>query len=249
MDGTVRLCSLEDDVVEPPRILGTFKHGKYVKNLTWSPSAPLLASASADGTVMLHKVETENDFELKVVEKLHLDGAVEALCFLDNGDTLCCYNRGTSYLSYFHLNDGCKHIKHSLNDNVTTGGFDDHVSFAVMSLAPSPDGGRYLAASTDASRNIVLRTNSSQQVRNLYGHKNDGFSQPVVAWSANGQYLYGNTQDDNCVCVWDCASSSIVRRLEGHTGQLRHLYSSPLSDTLVTVSFDRTARIRTRGFS
>lgn len=169
------------------------------------------------------------------------------MCFLDNGNTLCCYSRGTPYLSYFHLDDSCALVKHSLNGKVT-GGFDTHVSFTVMSLSPSPDNnGKYIAAATDTSRNIILQANSPKQIRNLYGHKNDGFSQPKIAWAKNGQYIYGNTQDENSVCIWDCSSSSIVKKLDdtmgGHTGQLRDFYSSRTSDTLVTVSYDKTSKV------
>lgn len=72
---------------------------------------------------------------------------------------------------------------------------------------------------------------------------NDSFSQPKVAWSYNGQYVFGNTQDESCVCVWDVASSTIVKRLEGHSQPIRALYSSPRSDTLVTTSFDKLTKI------
>jgi hypothetical protein len=68
-----------------------------------------------------------------------------------------------------------------------TGCFDEHVSFAVLSLQPSPYGGKYLALATDTSRNIIMESGTDRIVRNLYGHKNDGFSNPKVAWSSNGQ--------------------------------------------------------------
>lgn len=75
------------------------------------------------------------------------------------------------------------------------------------------------------------------------GHMNNDFSQPKIGWSYNGQYLFGNTQDESCLCVWDIASSSIVKRLDDHTNPIRALYSSPRSDTLVTTSFDKTTKI------
>lgn len=225
------------------------KHVKYVKCMAWSPSAPILATASADGSVQLSKISLPNESDQVQIEKIqtiHLTGAIEALCFLDDGDTLCCYERGTPHLSYFDLQDGCKQTKRNLNGD-STGGFKDHVSFAVMCLTPSPNGGKYLAAATDTSRNIILESATGRQVRNLYGHKNDGFSQPKVAWSSNGQYLFGTTQDDTSVCIWDIASSSIVKRLDGscdgHTGQIRDIYSSPWSDTLVTTSYDKTTKV------
>mmetsp|Transcript_16109 Transcript_16109/g.21594 ORF Transcript_16109/g.21594 Transcript_16109/m.21594 type:complete len:126 (-) Transcript_16109:751-1128(-) len=124
-----------------------------------------------------------------------------------------------------------------------------------MDLAPSPDG-KYIAAATDTSRQIILESSSSRQIRNLYGHKNDGFSQPKLAWSTNGQYILGNTQEDNSICVWDIASSSIVKRLDdktcnsgggAHTGQIRDLYSSSTSNTFVTASYDKTVKVWLQG--
>ena len=171
------------------------KHGKFVKIICWSPSEPMLASASADGTVQITstgRVDCEAaTVSLEMLKSLHFNGAVEAMCFLNNGDTLCCYVRGTSYLSYFDLRDGYTQRKMSLNGGSAGAKcFDEHVSFAVLSLLPSPDG-EYLVAATDASRNIVFKTGTERIVRNLYGHKNDGFSTPKIAWSKNGQYLYG----------------------------------------------------------
>jgi WD40 repeat protein len=113
-----------------------------------------------------------------------------------------------------------------------------------MSLHPSPiEGGKYLAAATDTSRNIIFEAGTHRQIRNLYGHQNDSYSNAKVAWSSNGQYLFGNTQEDSSICVWDVASSAIVRRSPGHEGSIRDIFSSAYSDTLATVSFDKTVKI------
>ena len=45
---------------------------------------------------------------MEVIQSVHFDSPVEAMCFLNEGNTLCCYVRGTSYLSYFDLKDGFK---------------------------------------------------------------------------------------------------------------------------------------------
>ena len=123
-----------------------------------------------------------------------------------------------------------------------TGGFDSHVSFAVMHLAVSPNG-KYICAATDASRNIIIEVGTSNIIRDLYGHKNDGFSQPRIAWSSSGQYIYGNTQEDSGICVWDIASTKLVKRLKSHTGQLRDIFSSSNTDTVATSSYDKTTKI------
>jgi WD40 repeat protein len=123
---------------------------------------------------------------------------------------------------------------------VGTSAFDEHASFAVMNLQPWQY--EYLALATDNSRNIILDVNTEKQVRNLYGHSNDSYSHPKVAWSSSGQYLMGNTQEDGSVCVWDIASSSIVQHLKGHGSPVRDIYSSPTSDTVVTTAFDKATR-------
>jgi WD40 repeat protein len=142
-------------------------------------------------------------------------------------------------LSQFSLANDFEQIKINLNAGVPGGGFEDHVSFAVMDIAVK---GKYLALATDASRNIILE-DGGNQVRSLYGHQNDGFSQPKLGFSNNGQYILGNTQEDSSICVWDIASATIVKRLEGHGQPVRALYSSPHSETLVTTSFDKTTKI------
>ena len=246
-DETTRLFKLQGgDDSDKTRI----KHTRYVKTLCWSPSEPILASASADGTVQLTRVGNVNNennmtVSIDVIKTMHFNDAVEAMCYVNNGDTLCCYIRGTSYLSYFDLKDGFKVSKMSLNGG-SVGGFHEHVSFAVLSMQPSPCG-KYIALATDTSRNIIMEVSTERIVRNLYGHKNDSYSNPKIAWSNNGQYLYGNSQDDNCIFVWDIASTSIVKRLDenygGHGGFVRDIYSSSHSETVVSVSFDKTAKV------
>lgn len=257
MDGSVTISycgfDLEDGV---KRVLSTFKHEKYVKTICWSPSEPIIASASADGTIKLHRVgnvpstfdgSDNSELSVEALQSMHFDNPVECMCFVDNGNSLCCYVRGTSYLTYFDLKDGYKQTKYSLNGKSAIGDrFDDHVSFSVLSLVPSPNG-EYIAAATDVSRNIVMKANSEKIVRNLYGHTNDGFSNPKIAWSSSGQYIYGNSQHENCLCVWDVASSTLVKKLQegegGHNGYVRDICSSNATDTVCTVSFDKTAKV------
>jgi WD40 repeat protein len=263
MDGSVRLahCGFGPDAPTADRALRpresgnddpAIRHSRYVRAVCWSPTEPVLASASADGTVQLTRVADvdagSSTASIEIVKSLHFDGPVESMCYLNDGRALCCYVRGTPYLSYLDLrDDGCKLRRVSLNGGATgTGGFVDHVSFAVLSMSPSPRGG-YLALATDASRNIVMEAGTDRIVRNLYGHKNDVYGNPKIAWSRNGQYLYGNSQDENCIYVWDVASASVVRRLDegygGHGGSVRDICSSVGTDTVASVSFDKTAKI------
>lgn len=226
MDGHVRVVYCGSEMKPAVAKSDTdIKHRKYVKCLSWSPAEPILASASADGTVQITRVSHDGTSEpdsvsLDVVKSLHFDGAVECLCFVD-ARTLCCYVRDTSYLSYFDMEEDFKQTKCSLNAT-TVGGFDDHVSFVILQMVPSPQG-KYIALATDASRHIIMEIGTERIVRNLYGVTHDSFSNPGIAWSQNGQYLYGNCQNENSLVVWDVASTDIARRIEtgGHTGFIR----------------------------
>ena len=109
------------------------KHSKYIKSIAWSPIDSVVTTSSADGTVYISKISIDNfqdddmqDEDMQDEENikyvriqkahtLHLAAAPEALCYVKNGSTLCLYERETSYLSYFDLNDECKMTKHSLN--------------------------------------------------------------------------------------------------------------------------------------
>lgn len=245
MDGNVRVlfyqkAGTEFQVSEVAK--NAIKHTKYVRSLAWSPTENILATASADGCVQVHKLEWDlinsDSVKMEKIQTLQLPGPVESICF--QKDHLCCYARGSPYLMYFDVQDNFAQHKINLNQGPGNAGFDEHVSMCIMDMASYGD---YLALATDTSRNIIMDWKSGKFVRNLYGHRNDGFSQPKIAWSNNGQYLYGNTQEESLVCVWDIASSTIVDRLEGHSNCVRDMFSSNATETLVTTSFDKKTQI------
>lgn len=243
MDGSVHVIHIETHSgLQVQKVApGTIKHAKYVRTVAWSSTDNMLATSSADGSVQVHRIKwngLDDNIRLENVETLNLSSPVESLCF--HNDFLVCYVRGTPYLSYFDITNNFERTKHNLNQGPGNAGFSDHVSFCVMDMAPRGD---YLALATDTSRNMIVEFNTCKQIRNLYGHQNDGFSQPKIAWSRNGHYLYGNTQDDSALIVWDIASANIVDRLEGHGNNIRDLYSSTTSDTIVTTSFDKQTRV------
>lgn len=240
MDGAVHIIHYEvsHNGLEAKEVCaGTIKHTRYIRTVVWASNDNIVATGSADGSVQVHKViwnGLDDNFQLEKIQALNFSAPVESLCF--HKEKLVCYVRDTPHLSYFDMNKDFEQTKVNLNQGPGNAGFDDHVSFAVMDMSAH---GNYLALATDTSRNIIIEFDSGKQVRNLYGHKNDGFSQPKIAWSCNGQYLYGNTQDESTVCVWDVATSEIITRLDGHTNPIRDMFSSTLTDTLVTTSFDK----------
>ena len=82
----------------------------------------LLSSMSMDDEKNDNAMEDDDDegdgtkqVVIEQIVTLHLSGPVEAMTFLNNGDVLCCFVRGTPYLSYFDLRENCKLMKHSIN--------------------------------------------------------------------------------------------------------------------------------------
>jgi WD40 repeat protein len=129
-------------------------HTKYVRDIAWSPTHPIVTSASADGTVQLYSV-TSNDnddnyddtttivakYRTKSIQNLHFTGSVECITYTGDGTKLVCYSRGTPYLSIFDRQNEYQLTKINLNQldtNATTGGFSDHVSYSIMDMSFSP---------------------------------------------------------------------------------------------------------------
>jgi len=264
MDGTVRLLSYDMGGFGRPgshrRYLpegdgSDLKHSKYVRALTWAPSSTptssLLCSTSADGSVRITRVWTrvpaaddENEAPIvccEAVTSFFLAASVEAVAFVDGGDRIAAYVRGTSVLTYLSLEPPYVAEEVTLNGVDGKKG-DDFCSFAVLDLRPSPCG-KFLALATDTKRIIVIRTGTFEIVRNLYGHVSDAYGNPKACWSKSGKYIYGTTQEGNEIVTWDVASEKIVQRMVGHTGMVRDIASSYGSDMLMSVSYDKSIRI------
>jgi WD40 repeat protein len=272
MDGRIHCAKYQLDYsssqysAQRQESLDSMKHGKYVRNVVWSNVDPIVATSSADGTVFIFKAEktglTLGEITLTRLESLHLSGPVEALNFV-NEHTLACYVRGQPNLSFFDLSHlsttGSKSYatkaepmamtKVSLNSgSVGSAAFDEHVSFAVMDIKVNCNNAdsRFLVLATDSSRNALMDLRSHSIVRNFYGHRNDSYAQPRASFSFNGQYVYGNHQDDGSLFVWDIASSQVVAQHKHHVQPIRDLHSSSFSNVLVTTSFDKSTNVWTR---
>jgi hypothetical protein len=247
MDGSVHLIEFETSTPLRALIVPTEslkKHSKYVRAVVWDNTNKLV-TASADGTMHLYQVVRNilmETVEITCVKSFHFDAAIESVCF--HGPVLLAYIRGTAHLTTIDTSNNDYDItKINLNvntRNAVTGGFDDHVSFAILDMKISPNG-KFLAAATDTSRHIIMDlTNHNVQIRNLYGHKADIYSSPVLAWSANSLYLYSNNQDASEYVVYEISSASIVSTIsEHHVRPIKSMWSSRNSNMLVTNSFDR----------
>ena len=71
--------------LEVKPVQSNIKHTKYVKGMAWCPTKPFLATASADGNIIVSKLQQGT---METVTTLHLPGTVECLCFSNDGKRL-----------------------------------------------------------------------------------------------------------------------------------------------------------------
>jgi hypothetical protein len=247
-----------------------------------------LASGSADGTIHVSTVQQStvehnddddddhDDDDTRITrvtathcKSLHFDEAVLCLCWCHG--TIYAYVRGTPHLARIQIPTEKSSSSSSPSQDYVITKFhlnahplDDHVSFAVLNLQPSPNG-RFLAAATDANRHVIVDVSLQRIVQNLYDHDADAYSSPKVVWSTNGLYLYSNTQHDARLLVYEIASGRVVATLNNsapssapttattstatttttpsspvHVRPIKDLYSATTqTNMVVTVSFDR----------
>jgi len=242
MDGSAAISNAETG-----EVVATFKnHNKYVIRGAWSPDGQLFATCGHDKHVNIYKVvEGEPGEALEapkapIFEKFRSKEFVnipEAIAFLSDSATLVISIRGDNYLHYLDTQSG-EDMKVNLNQQG-----DDHVSFTVLDLVPSPDG-KYLLASTDKSRLVLYPVGSSAQLRWYYGAVNDELCQTRACWHPSGAYIYVTSQDQKLYC-WKVTSQKVVAQLVGHTGTVRDLDISWDGKTLISASFDKSLRLWT----
>eukprot|EP00457_Paulinella_chromatophora_P007929 gb/GEZN01007955.1/.p1 GENE.gb/GEZN01007955.1/~~gb/GEZN01007955.1/.p1 ORF type:complete len:430 (-),score=69.70 gb/GEZN01007955.1/:194-1462(-) len=211
------------------------EHKKYVVALAWSPDGKYLASGSHDQTVRVYGWDPKTK-RLTFTKEFLFANQVESLLW--HQKKLLVAVRADNCL---HLIDADVFtMKKHFNLNARG---DSHVSFSALALAGSPKED-FLLVSTDNHRIIMLDAKSGHQVRNFYGAKNDEYSNPAIAWSKDGRYIYSSSQD-NLIYCWDAASEKVVATLKGHDRQVRDLDFDPSSQSLISCGFDRSVKIWT----
>ena len=184
-------------------------HTKYATRAAWSPGGDMFATCGREQTVIAYrKVEERSSDGRPSFEQLvrrDFAGTPEALCFLDDNETLVVSVRDDNYLHYINLRQG-----DALKVNMNQTG-DDHVSFAALDLALSPNG-KYLLVSTDKSRLILYPVGMSLQLRNYYGATNDQLGQTRVCWHPSCAYIFCTSQDLKVFC-WAVGTQRVVAQV------------------------------------
>lgn len=258
---TLRLRRPKDDGSWSLEVVQQFKdHSKHVSSGRFAPppaegGAPQhFVTVSRDHCANVYRRDPSGVWAL--VGTARMQAEVTCCCWLSDR-TFAFTAREDHNLRYWDVDGSasglpCEKMKTNLN---ALG--DSVVSFAVLAIAVSPDR-QLVAVSTDKSRVIVLRAFTDKQLRNLYGAIAEEYDMPSVAFSADQTYLYATTTlpmtesikerglDDKAMCgqivVFELMSGHPVLKLPCHTKPVRSLSRHPLSEALVTGSFDKTVR-------
>lgn len=113
-----------------------------------------------------------------------------------------------------------------------------HHSDTITDLAFSPDGA-LLATSSDDGTAKITDLSDGALLSTVTGHEGSVSS---VAFSRDGT-LVATGGDDGVIDEWLPGSGALAITLAGHAAQVSSVEFSPISDRLVSASFDRTARI------
>ena len=259
MDGGVAVINLRTSNLA---VTAVKDHGKYVVAIGWRQDGRLLASASYDKSVNLYSVALPTDGAAPKMEKkvtVRVDSTPEAILFAPaplpaplpsssttphEGWELIIAARDTKDLIYLSCSDEDLHEAGagglprrrlvSLNESA----WDDHVSFAPLSLALTPNA-KHLLVATDHHVHFLTALGDSARVRVFVGHSCGEYGKPRVAFSPCGRFLYSNSEGEGSILVYDVSSCSLLRTMRGAHGAAVKDLSSSESGLLASGGFDR----------
>jgi WD40 repeat protein len=193
-------------------------HQRHVFSVAFSYDGKILATGSADKTIILWDVETGE--KLKTL-KGH-SHYIYAVAFSPDGTILASGGRDRTIIIW----------------NTVTGQEITRLSahrHTVMSLAFSPDG--KILASGSADQQIILwDTSTWEEIRRLRGHRHHVYS---VAFSPDSKTLASGSRDKTII-LWDIGSGEKINTLKGHRHIVQSVTFSPDGRILASGSRDKT---------
>jgi WD40 repeat protein/energy-coupling factor transporter ATP-binding protein EcfA2 len=196
-------------------------HFGSVSSVAFSPDGKMMATASADKTVILW--DTARD---RIYASLsgHKDRVV-SVAFSPDGKTLASASFDKTVKLWKIA---------TLLEPITLSGHTNH----VLSVAFSPDG-KILVSSDDDGKVKLWDTATHTEMATLSGHS---FSANAVAFSPDGKTL-ASAGNDNKVILWDIPAHKEITTLFGHNGPVLSVAFSHDGKLLASGSFDKTVKL------
>jgi WD40 repeat protein len=206
--------------------LATFLHGHtdWVRSVAFSPDGQMLASGSADGTIVLWDVMARQPLGQPLVGHM---AEVWSVAFSPDGQTLASGGA-----------DGTIVLWNDVATGQPTGRPLTGHDFDVFSVAFSPDSQTLASGSRDLTI-MLWNVETGQPI----GHPLTGHAATVrsLAFSPDGQTL-ASGDTDGAIILWNNVATGqpISRRLTGHDLDVFGVAFSPDSQTLASGSRDLT---------
>ncbi|MBD6615783.1 hypothetical protein FNW02_08040 [Komarekiella sp. 'clone 1'] len=233
-------------------------HTSGVNSATFSPDRSLIASASADNTIKLWRldgslVKTLTGHE-DVVNSVSFSPDGQIIASASQDKTVKLWNREGQLLktlpgheavvnSVSFSPDGQiiasastdKTVKLWTQDGKLLKTLQDH-DYAVLSLAWSPDGQIIASGSTD--KTVKLWSRDGKLLKTLQGHDDAVKS---VAWSPDGKTI-ASASLDQTTKLWSL-EGKLLRTLSGHSAGVTSVAFSRDGNTIASASTDETLKL------
>jgi len=195
-------------------------HNDSVKSIAFSRDGKMLASGSADDTIKLWNLATNQN--------------IATLTGNSSTDYTIAFSPDVKMLASGSIDNTIKiwDIESRQNTDTLSGHSD-----SIWSVAFSKDGKTLASASRDGTIKLWnLETN--QEIATLNEHSKDVM---VVAFSPDRKTLASGSSD-NTIKLWDLQTNEMIATLEGHSDGVTSLAFNPDSSILVSSSYDNTIK-------
>ena len=238
------------------------KHRSGVNSVTYSPDGQIIASASADKTIILWHLDGKIFKTLSghedVVNSVSFspDGQVIASASQDKTVKLWNLKTGSAIALRGHQ-AGVNSVSFSPDGQVIASASSDNTvklwnrdgkllktllghELPVLDVAWSPDGKIIASASTD--KTIRLWNLDGQVIKTLSGHSDAVKS---LAWSPDGKIIAsGSLEKDRTIKLWS-RDGTLLKTLSGHSGGITGISFSHYDKIIASTSSDETIKLWT----